>query len=146
MRFQAFYRFTHCVGFLSIDKEQFRKSIVPVFGKRQHFRHCVSGGSSDVPSAGVSTELLTSSAASISLALSEAFADSGDVLLSPDVCAFELLDGILVLSVVSAEALCEDDDACEALGETVGADSAGVLSDVDADALTDSSASFCFAS
>ena len=40
----SFYRFTHCVGFLSIDKEQFGKSIVPVFGKRQHFRHCVSGG------------------------------------------------------------------------------------------------------
>lgn len=95
---------------------------------------------------GVSTGLLTSSAASISLALSEAFADSGDVLLSPDVCAFELLDGILILSVVSAEALCEDDDACEALGETGGADSAGVLSDVDADALADSSASCCFAS
>ena len=146
MRFQAFYRFTHCVGFLSIDKKQFGKSIVQVFGKRQHFRHCVCGGSSDVPSAGVSTGLLTSSAASISLALSEAFADSGDVLLSPDVCAFELLDGILVLSVVSAEALCEDDDACEALGETGGADSAGVLSDVDADALADSSASCCFAS
>ena len=72
--------------------------------------------------------------------------DSGAVLLSPDGCAFEPLDGTLLLSGVSAEALCEDDAVCETLDETGGADSAGVLSDVDADALADSSASCCFAS
>lgn len=71
--------------------------------------------------------------------------DSGAVLLSPDGCAFEPLDGTL-LSGVSAEALCEDDSVCEALDETGGADSAGVLSGVDADALADSSAACCCAS
>ena len=58
----------------------------------------------------------------------------------------EVEDGTLLLSGVSAEALCEDDAVCETLDETGGADSAGVLSDVDADALADSSASCCFAS
>ncbi|WP_419075308.1 hypothetical protein [Ruthenibacterium lactatiformans] len=71
--------------------------------------------------------------------------DSGAVLLSPDGCAFEPLDGTL-LSGVSAEALCEDDAVCEALDETGGADSAGVLSGVDADASADSSAACCCAS
>ena len=41
--------------------------------------------------------------------------DSGAVLLSPDGCAFEPLDGTLLLSGVSAEALCEDDAVCETL-------------------------------
>ncbi|MFR2591859.1 MAG: hypothetical protein ACLTEZ_09300 [Ruthenibacterium lactatiformans] len=72
--------------------------------------------------------------------------DSGAVLLSPDGCAFEPLDGTLLLSGVSAEALCEDDAACEALDETGGADSAGVLSGMDADAPADSSAVCCCAS
>ncbi|WP_370863681.1 hypothetical protein [Ruthenibacterium lactatiformans] len=71
--------------------------------------------------------------------------DSGAVLLSPDGCAFEPLDGTL-LSGVSAEALCEDDAACEALDETGGADSAGMLSGVDADAPADPSAARCCAS
>ena len=72
--------------------------------------------------------------------------DSGAVLLSPDGCAFEPLDGTLLLSGVSAEALCEDDAVCETLDETGGADSAGVLSGVDADAPPDSSAACCCAS
>ncbi|MST92920.1 hypothetical protein FYJ76_13445 [Ruthenibacterium lactatiformans] len=72
--------------------------------------------------------------------------DSKAVLLSPDDCTFEPLDGTLLFSGVSAEALCEDDAACEALDETGGADSAGVLSGVDADALADSSAVCCCAS
>lgn len=71
--------------------------------------------------------------------------DSGAVLLSPDGCAFEPLDSTL-LSGVSAEALCEDDAACEALDETGGVDSAGVLSGVDADAPADPSAACCCAS
>lgn len=72
--------------------------------------------------------------------------DAGAVLLSPDGCAFEPLDGTLLLSGVSAEALCEDDAACEALDETGGADSAGVLSGMDADAPADPSAARCCAS
>lgn len=71
--------------------------------------------------------------------------DSGAVLLSPDGCAFEPLDGTL-LSGVSAEALCEDNAVCEALDETGGADSAGMLSGVDADAPADPSAARCCAS
>ena len=71
--------------------------------------------------------------------------DSGAVLLSPDGCAFEPLDGTL-LSGVSAEALCEDNDVCEALDETGGEDSAGMLSGVDADAPADPSAARCCAS
>lgn len=71
--------------------------------------------------------------------------DSRAALLSPDDCAFEPLDGTL-LSGVSAEALCEDDAACEALDETGGADSAGMLSGVDADAPADPSAARCYAS
>ena len=58
----------------------------------------------------------------------------------------EVEDGTLLLSGVSAEALCEDDAACEALDETGGADSAGVLSGMDADAPADSSAVCCCAS
>lgn len=71
--------------------------------------------------------------------------DSGAVLLSPDGCAFEPLDGTL-LSGVSAEALCEDNAVCEALDETGGEDSAGMLSGVDADAPADPSAARCCAS